>query len=814
MSGKDFNSIEKKWQKKWEEEKIFEVDEKSRKKKYYVLEMYPYPSASFLHMGHVRNYTIGDVYARFKRLQGWNVLYPMGYDSFGLPAETAAKKEGIHPKKYAEASIKKIMEYQKALGNSYDWSRTLASHDPDYYRWNQYFFLKFYEKGLAYRKKAPVNWCETCQSVLANEEAEGGRCWRCGNEVVKKNLEQWFFKITEYADRLIKDLDKIEWPEKIKTMQRNWIGRSKGIEIDFEINREKWRIFTTRPDTIYGVTFMVVSAQHDRLFDIVSEKQRKEVEKFLKKIKSTRQEDMDKLEKEGVFTGSYALNPLTKEKVPVYVGNFVVAEYGSGMVMAVPAHDKRDYQFAKKYKLSIKEVIRGKKSNLKSEAYIEEGVLVNSGKFNGLKSKEAIKEISDYIEKNKLGKGTVNYKIRDWMISRQRYWGTPIPIVYCEKCGIVPVNEKDLPVLLPEKVDFNMSGNPLSYDKEFLSVKCPKCGSYGRRETDTMGGFVDSSWYFLRFCDNKNKKLPFEKAKVKYWMPVNQYIGGAEHAVMHLMYARFFVKALKDLGIVNFEEPFSKLFNQGIVYKDGGKMSKSAGNVVYQTDISNKYGIDTARLFLMSVSSPDKQMEWNDEGVDGSFRFIKKIKDYFEQVKIGKADAKIESKLNKTIKIVTKQIENFDYNLAIINIRALFASLPKETSKHVLESSLKLLHPFCPHITEELWHKIGNKTFISLADWPAVEESKIDEALEKQEKAVEKLIEDINNIVRIVGATKDKVFVYAVPKEVEVYGGAVDAIEKRTNLEVRIFSVSDKNKYDPQDKAKKAKLGKPAIYLE
>ena len=814
MSGKDFNSIEKKWQKKWEEEKIFEVDEKSRKKKYYVLEMYPYPSASFLHMGHVRNYTIGDVYARFKRLQGWNVLYPMGYDSFGLPAETAAKKEGIHPKKYAEASIKKIMEYQKALGNSYDWSRTLASHDPDYYRWNQYFFLKFYEKGLAYRKKAPVNWCETCQSVLANEEAEGGRCWRCGNEVVKKNLEQWFFKITEYADRLIKDLDKIEWPEKIKTMQRNWIGRSKGIEIDFEINREKWRIFTTRPDTIYGVTFMVVSAQHDRLFDIVSEKQRKEVEKFLKKIKSTRQEDMDKLEKEGVFTGSYALNPLTKEKVPVYVGNFVVAEYGSGMVMAVPAHDKRDYQFAKKYKLSIKEVIRGKKSNLKSEAYIEEGVLVNSGKFNGLKSKEAIKEISDYIEKNKLGKGTVNYKIRDWMISRQRYWGTPIPIVYCEKCGIVPVNEKDLPVLLPEKVDFNMSGNPLSYDKEFLSVKCPKCGSYGRRGTDTMGGFVDSSWYFLRFCDNKNKKLPFEKAKVKYWLPVNQYIGGAEHAVMHLMYARFFVKALKDLGIVNFEEPFSKLFNQGIVYKDGGKMSKSAGNVVYQTDISNKYGIDTARLFLMSVSSPDKQMEWNDEGVDGSFRFIKKIKDYFEQVKIGKADAKIESKLNKTIKIVTKQIENFDYNLAIINIRALFASLPKETSKHVLESSLKLLHPFCPHITEELWHKIGNKTFISLADWPAVEESKIDEALEKQEKAVEKLIEDINNIVRIVGATKDKVFVYAVPKEVEVYGGAVDAIEKRTNLEVRIFSVSDKNKYDPQDKAKKAKLGKPAIYLE
>jgi len=809
----DFNSIEKKWQKKWEEARIFEVDEKGKKKKYYVLEMYPYPSASFLHMGHVRNYTIGDVYARFKRMQGFNVLYPMGYDSFGLPAETAAKKEGIHPKKYAEASIKKIIEYQKALGNSYDWSRTLASHDSDYYRWNQYFFLKFYEKGLAYRKKAPVNWCETCQSVLANEEAEGGRCWRCGNEVVKKDLEQWFFKITEYADRLIKDLDKIQWPEKIKTMQRNWIGKSHGIEIDFEINRKKWKIFTTRPDTIYGVTFMVISSQHDKLFDIVSEKQKKEVEKFLKKIKSTKQEDIDKLEKEGVFCGSYAINPLTKEKVPVYVGNFVVADYGSGMVMAVPGHDERDFQFAKKYKLPVKEVIRGKKSNLKIEAYVEEGILVNSGKFNGLRNNEAIKEISDYIEKNEIGKRTVNYKIRDWMISRQRYWGTPIPVIYCEKCGIVPVNEKDLPILLPEKIDFKISGNPLAYNKEFLNVKCPKCGKQGRRETDTMGGFVDSSWYFLRFCDNKNKKLPFEKKKVDYWMPVNQYIGGAEHAVMHLMYARFFVKALKDLGIVKFDEPFLKLFNQGIVYKDGGKMSKSAGNVVYQTDISNKYGIDTARLFLMSVSSPDKQMEWNDEGVDGSFRFIRKVADYFESIKIRKADAKTESKLNKTIKIVTKQIENFDYNLAIINIRALFGSLPKETSRGILESSLKLLHPFCPHVTEELWHKIGNKDFISLADWPVAEEGKIDENLEKQEKAVEKLIEDVNNIVKIVG-TKNKAFVYTMPNEIRVYEEAIETIEKRTNLEVKIFSVSDKGRYDPQGKAKKAKPGKPAIYLE
>ncbi len=809
----NFNAIEKKWQKKWEEAKVFHSDEKSKKKKYYVLEMYPYPSASFLHMGHVRNYTIGDIYARFKRMQGFNVLYPMGYDSFGLPAETAAKKEGIHPKKYAEASIKKIMEYQKALGNSYDWSRILASHEPDYYKWNQYFFLKLYEKGLAYRKKAPVNWCETCQSVLANEEAEGGKCWRCGNEVVRKELEQWFFRITKYADRLIDDLVEIQWPEKIKTMQKNWIGKSYGIEIDFEINGKNWKIFTTRPDTIYGVTFMVVSSQHPNLMELVTKKQKREVEKFLKKSMSIKEEDAGKLEKEGVFTGTYAVNPLTKEKVPIYAGNFVVADYGSGMVMAVPGHDDRDFQFAQKYKLAIKEVIKGKESNLKQEAYVGEGVLINSGRFNGMKNKDALREISDYIEKNKFGKRTVNYKIRDWMISRQRYWGTPIPIIYCEECGIVPVKEKDLPVLLPEKINFNVSGNPLSSHKEFLNVKCPKCGGKAERETDTMGGFVDSSWYFLRFCDNKNKKSAFAKEKVDYWMPVNQYVGGAEHAVMHLMYARFFVKALKDLGFLKINEPFAKLFNQGIVYKDGGKMSKSAGNVVYQTDISNRYGIDTARLFLMSVSSPDKQMEWNDDGVEGSFKFLRKVADYFEKVKIGKTDAKTENKLNKTIKIVTKQIEDFDYNLAIINVRNLFESLPLETSKSLLEKSLKLLHPFTPHITEELWSKLGNKTFISLERWPITDEKKIDENLEKQEKAVENLIDDINNVLKIVGEKK-KIFVYSIPNEKKVYEEAKEIIKKKTNLDVSVYSVSDKAKYDPQGKAKKSKLMKPAIYLE
>jgi leucyl-tRNA synthetase len=811
----DFNAIEKKWQKKWEESKCFEVSEKSKKKKYYVLEMYPYPSASFLHMGHVRNYTIGDVYARLKRMQGFNVLYPMGYDSFGLPAETAAKKEGIHPKKYAEASIKKITEYFKALGNSYDWSKTLASHDPEYYKWNQYFFLKLYENGLAYRKKAPVNWCETCQSVLANEEAEGGKCWRCGNDIVIKELEQWFFKITEYADRLIEDLEKIQWPEQIKTMQRNWIGRSEGIIINFEINGKNWPVFTTRPDTIFGVTFMVVSSQHPNLIELVTDKQKKEVENFLKKVKTIKQEDADKLEKQGVFTGSYAINPLTNEKVPVYAGNFVVADYGGGMVMAVPSHDERDFEFAKKYKLKIREVIQGEKSDIKKRAYIGKGNLINSEQFNGLDNETAKIKISDYLQKNKLGKKVVNYKIRDWMVSRQRYWGTPIPMIYCDKCGIVPVKEKDLPVLLPEKVDFKFSGNPLAKSNEFLNVKCPKCGGKGKRETDTMGGFVDSSWYFIRYCDNKNKKAPFSKEKAEYWMPANQYIGGAEHAVMHLMYSRFFVKVLKDLGFVKFEEPFEKLFNQGMLCGvDGEKMSKSRPEyVVYQTDISNKYGIDTARLFLMSVSSPDKQMNWNEDGVEGSFRFLKKTAEYFEKVKIGKSDNKTESKLNKAIKIVTRQIEEFKYNLAIINIRALFESLPLETSKVVLEKSLKLLHPFCPHITEELWHQIGNKSFISLEDWPVADEKKIDENLDKQEEAVEKLIEDINNIVKIVG-NKEKVFVYTLPNEKQIYWDSNETIKKKTNLEVFIFSVADKEKYDPEGKSKKAKPGKPAIYLE
>jgi len=811
----DFKAIEKKWQDKWEKKKAFHVKE-NKKKKFFILEMFPYPSNFGLHMGHAFNYTIGDIYSRYKRMNGYNVLYPMGYDALGLPAENAAIKAQSHPKKFTEEAIKNFIKQQKGLGLSYDWSRMIKTCDPEYYKWNQYFFLKFFENGLVYRKKAPVNFCSKCNTVLANEQVHSGKCWRHPDTDVKiRHLEQWFIKTTKYADELLKDIDSLQWPERIKTMQRNWIGKSHGIEINFEINNKKWPIFTTRPDTIFGVTFMVISAQHPRLMELVTKEQKKEVEEFLKKIKSTSEKDLEDLEKDGSFTGNYAINPLTKEKVPVYAGNFVVAEYGSGMVMAVPAHDQRDFEFAKKYKIPIKVVINPENYELKAEkmsrAFVDKGVLVNSKEFNGARSSNAIDLISDYIEKKKLGKRVVQYKLRDWLISRQRYWGTPIPMIYCDKCGIVPENK--LPVLLPEKVKFG-EGNPLMTNKRFLETKCPKCKGKARRETDTMDTFFDSGWYFLRFCDPHNNKEPFSKDKIKYWMPVDQYIGGAEHACMHLIYARFFTKALRDLGFVKLNEPFTKLFNQGMLHgDDGAVMSKSRGNVVLPEEVSKKYGIDTARLFLVSLASPDKDIIWSDKGIEGSLRFINKLFEYFDKVKVGKSSKRSESKLNKTIKEVSSDIENLRYNLAVIKIRDLFDNLQDKESKDVLEKFLKLFSPFCPHISEELWHTLGNKELISLEKWPTADESKIDEKLEEQDRLIKKLNEDINNIFKIVtnkGKEVKKAFVYVLPKEMDIY----DIKLMKIDLDVKIFSVSDKNKYDPENKAGKAKPGKPAIYLE
>ncbi|MEK6850329.1 MAG: leucine--tRNA ligase [Nanoarchaeota archaeon] len=817
----DFSKMEKKWQKKWEESKVFEVEIDRKKKKYYVLEMYPYPSGSGLHIGHAFNFTLGDIYARFRRMQGYNVLYPTGYDSFGLPAENAAIKAKSHPRIFTDTAIANFIRQQKSLGLSYDWTRKIESHDVEYYKWDQYFFLEFLKKGLAYRKKSPVNFCPKCNSVLANEQVHGGKCWVHKDvEVEIKHLEQWFLKTTKYADELLEKVRELNWPERIKLMQENWIGKSYGVEINFEINGEKWPIFTTRPDTIFGVTFMVISAQHPKLMDIVTKEGKKEVIAFLKRIKSTSEKNAIELEKEGTFTGSFAINPLTNEKVPVYAGNFVVADYGSGMVMAVPAHDQRDFEFAKKYKIPIKIVIKSESYELNekkmSRAFVDEGILIDSGKFNGIMSRDAIDKISFFIEKNKIGKKVVQYKLRDWLLSRQRYWGAPIPVIYCDKCGVVPVPKNELPVLLPEKVRFG-EGNPLVTNKEFLEVKCPKCSGNAMRETDTMDTFFDSSWYYLRFTDPENKKEPFETKKMSHWMPVDFYVGGAEHACMHLIYARFFTKVLRDLGYLKFDEPFVKLFNQGMIHaEDGFVMSKSRGNVIDPLDISEKYGVDSFRMFLVSVASPDKDSTWSSTGIESIQRFIVRVFENIKNLKIGKSSEKMQHKLNKAIKGVTSDIENLQYNLAVIKIRELFDSLESEISKGDVGKLIKIISLFCPHVAEEIWESIGNKGFVSTAEWPIADEKKINEKFDIVEKAVDKTISDILNVLRIVKekSSKDaeKVYLYVIPNEIENYDSS--QLSKRVGKEVVVFSVNDKKKYDPESKSAKTKSGKPGIYVE
>jgi len=818
-----FSKIEKKWQAKWEKEKIFEVKEDLKKKKFYVLDMFPYPSGAGLHIGHAFVFSLGDIFARFKRLQGFNVLYPIGYDALGLPAENAAIKVGEHPQEYNKKTIANFMRQQKAMGWSYDWSRLVRTDDPKFYKWDQWIFLKMFEKGIAYRKNAPVNWCPKCQTVLANEQVVDGKCWRHEDTDVEiKHLEQWFLRITDYADELLDGLGKINWPERAKAIQKNWIGKSFGTEINFEIEtpsgkKEKWGIFTTRPDTIFGVTFMVVSAQHEKLFDLVTPKQKKEVEKFLKKLKSVSEKELADMEKEGVFTGSYAINPLTKEKIPVYAGNFVVADYGCGMVMAVPAHDQRDFEFAKKYNIEIKQVIDGEITS--TRAFTGEGKLINSGKFDGLENKKAIEEITKFLEEKNLGKKTVNYKLRDWLISRQRYWGTPIPIINCEKCGVVAVPEKDLPIVLPKEVKFG-KGNPLATNEKWINVKCPKCGGDGKRETDTMDTFANSSWYMFRYADPNNEKKIFDEKKVSYWAPVDQYIGGPEHITMHLIYARFYTKFLRDLKLLNFDEPASRYFTQGIVHgSDGEKMSKSRGNVVEPLETIEKYGADSLRFYLVSNGSPENDFDWNDSGMENSFKFIKKVFEVISEFKFSEKNKAVESRLNKTIKEVTEYVENFKHNLALIKLREFFNYIiEKGADKNTVEEFLKMLHIYCPHLTEELWEILGNENFISFEKWPKYDDKKIDLNFEIQEKSIEKLIEDINHVSKIIeektGTKKSRVFVYVLPNEFENYSSNLETIRKKINLEIKIFAVNDKDKYDPENKSAKVKPGRPGIYLE
>ncbi|HOK40107.1 MAG TPA: leucine--tRNA ligase [bacterium] len=759
----NFLEIEKKWQEEWERNQLFKFDVNKTEKKFYLLEMYPYPSGR-IHMGHVRNYSIGDVYCRYLMMNNYNILHPMGWDAFGLPAENAAIKHKVHPYNWTIENINFMRKQLKSLGIAYQWETEVNCCEPEYYKWGQWFFLKFYEKGLAFRKESTVNWCPECNTVLANEQVHNGKCWRCDSNVTDKKIEQWFFKITDYAEELLNELDNLKdgWPEEVITMQKNWIGKSYGTEIYFKVENSDIIIpvFTTRADTIFGCTYMVLAAEHpliNTLIDKVANKQ--EILNYISEIKSLDKEERtsEKSEKNGMFLGTYAINPVNKERIPIWVADYVLMDYGTGAVMAVPAHDERDFLFAKKYNLPIKIVIQNPEKTLvldnMKNAYVDEGILVNSQQFDNLNSKDAIEKISIWMEENGFGKRTVCYRLRDWGISRQRYWGNPIPMIKCPKCGYVPVPYEDLPVLLPKNVEFSGSGNPLEHCEEFKKTKCPKCKSDAERETNTMDTFVDSSWYFLRYIDSKNNNMPFDKVKVEKWMPVDQYIGGIEHACMHLIYSRFFMKAIRDLGLANINEPFKNLLTQGMVIKDGAKMSKSKGNVVDPDYIINKFGADTARLFLLFAAPPEKELDWSDEGIEGCFRFLNRIWNLVIEFKdkiislnkcqpidytsLNESEKKLFISLNKTIKKITHDIsKRFHFNTAIASLMELLnliysvkTSINNNLLSVVINNYLKLLSVFTPHIAEELWHLIGNSSFISLEKWPDYDENLTQEEL-------------------------------------------------------------------------------------
>ena len=782
--------FEKKWQKVWEEKKVFEAEKNSDKEKFYNLIMFPYPSGT-IHVGHVKNYTIGDVVARYKKMKGFNVLHPFGYDSFGLPAENAAIKKGnIHPETWTLKNIETIRKQIKSTGISYDWSRELMTSSENYYKWTQWIFLKMYEKGLAYKKNAPVNWCPSCNTVLANEQVVNGKCERCDTDVEIKQLNQWYFKITDYADRLLNDIEKLDnWPENVKTMQKNWIGKSVGAEVDFTVEdlEEKITVFTTRPDTLWGVTFMAVAPESPLVESLTKEEKKEEMQKFLKKVsmQDRFKRSAEGAEKEGVFTGSYAINPVNNEKIPIYVANYILYEYGTGAIMAVPAHDERDFEFAKKYDINIRRVIKSDKSDEELEqAFIEDGVMINSDGFNGMPNRKALKEIVNWLEEKNIGSKKTQFKLRDWLISRQRYWGAPIPIIYCDNCGTVAVPEKDLPVELPKDVKFDASGkSPLVDHEKFNNINCPKCGGAARRETDTMDTFVDSSWYYLRYINPNMKDKIFDSEEVNEWLPVDQYIGGVEHAILHLLYSRFITKFLKDIDLLNFDEPFKNLFTQGMLYKDGAKMSKSKGNVVSPEEIIRKYGTDTLRTYVLFIGPPEKDAEWNDSGVEGVYRFLNKLWnnynlfiDKIEKISLdkdkivlsSKEEKSLRRKLHTMIQKMTKDIEgNFQFNTAISAMMELSNELNSYLNsidrdkwnlmllREVAENFVLLLSPFAPHIAEELWHEMGNKNLIVESQWPEFDS----EALKKDE---------FNIVIQVNGKLRGQIEVPASSTQEEI----------------------------------------------
>ena len=754
----DYNpqDFEQKWIDKWQSDELYKTTDKPDAENYYVLEMFPFPSGK-LHIGHVRNYSLGDVLARYKRMSGCNVLYPMGYDSLGMPAENAAKARDIHPKEWTLKCIDDMHEQQVRLGFSYDWSRKVVTCLPDYYHWNQWIFIQLFNKGLAYKKKAAVNWCEPCQTVLANEQVEDGQCWRCKSLVIQKELSQWFFKITDYAEELLDDIDTLEgWPEKVRLMQKNWIGQSTGVELTFPIcdSDETITVYTTRPDTAYGITYLVVAPEYDRLAEwVANTPYQADVEAFIEKSKArTAIERSDETKpKEGVFTGKYFTSPFTGEKCPIWVSDYVLMGYGTGAVMAVPAHDTRDFQFAKRYDLAVNVVIQNAENSLAAEsmteAFTTEGTMVASESFTGLPSGEAKAKIAEFSESKGWGTKTVNYKLRDWLVSRQRFWGTPIPIVYCESCGMVPESESALPVKLPDAVSFEGQGNPLATVDSFVETTCPSCKGKATRETDTMDTFVDSSWYFLRYCSPHQSDAPFSKEDVKQWAPVDQYIGGVEHAVLHLLYARFFTKVLRDLGLTDLNEPFQRLLTQGMVLKDGAKMSKSLGNTVDPGSIIEKYGADTARVFILFGAPVERDLDFSDAGVDGAFRFLKRVFTLATSLSAHPCtnEKALDTLLHKTIQRVTQDIERFSYNTAISRMMELVNGMYSHgVTAASIKVLLQLLAPFAPFMTEELWHFLGEKDSIHISPWPVFDPKKV-------------IDETITVVFQVNGKVRDKV---------------------------------------------------------
>jgi len=795
--------IERKWQVKWEKNrKLYAADEKSRVPKFFCLDMFPYPSGDGLHVGHVEGYTASDIYSRWLRMNGKNVLHPMGWDAFGLPAENFAIKTGVHPAKSTQKNIRTFTRQIKSLGLSYDWSREIDTSSPEYYKWTQWFFLFLYKNGLAYRKKAKVNWCPSCKTVLANEQVEDGVCERCKNEVIQKDLEQWFFRITDFADDLIAGLDKIDWPESTKTAQKNWIGKSEGAIVKlptktifkakpskflrFSLKNAAIEVFTTRLDTIYGCTYCVLAPENElieNLKDCIANY--KDVKKYIEKSKKKTDLQRAELQKEktGIeLKGVKAINPFTKEEVPIFIADYVLSTYGTGAVMAVPAHDERDWEFAKRHKLKIREVIRSAdgKSSIKKKSFLENGILSNSGKYSGMTSEKAREEMGKWLEKNKLGKRTTTYKLRDWLISRQRYWGAPIPMIHCEKCGWQPVAEKDLPVLLPKVKDYRPKGtSPLGTNADFVNTTCPKCRGKARRETDTMDTFVCSSWYFFRFADPRNLKEFSSKTQIKKWLPVDLYIGGAEHVVLHLLYSRFFTKALHKHGYIKFDEPFAKLRHQGIIVaEDSRKMSKSLGNVVSPDDIVRHFGADTLRLYEMFMGPLEDSKAWNTSSIIGLRRFlervwrlqekisnfefrISKLKNSNIQSKFKIQNSKLESLLHKTIKKVTEDIKNLRFNTAISSLMILVNEMEKEpqiqNTKYEMLNTL--LAPFAPHIAEELWAQLGHKTSIFLEKWPKYDPKLVAE-------------KEINVIIQVNGRVRDQIRISAEAGEREAKDAA------------------------------------------